>query len=438
MPDRPRLRVAAGQRRPWYHVGPVLALAEGQPVAAVEDGTATASTADVYLFDTIGGWFGLTADAFVRDVATLDVDQIVLHVNSPGGDASEGVAIANVLRAHRARIVVRVDGMAASAASVVAMAGDEVIMGLGSQLMIHDAWGFAQGNAAEMAAAQRMLDSTSDALAATYAARAGGSVTEWREVMRAEAWYTAEEAVVAGLADRVAAADEVGTAEGEQVTPGAGGFGYWDMWDSLASPDRFDLSAFTYAGRDRAPAPAMPGRTTPAASAAGTDQHGRSRPVAFSDDQLSTMRERLGLPADADEQTITDAMLEALDEQVETPPASEPAPLPEGVVPVEAAALAQLRRDADLGREAHARQQREDRESLVQAAIGDGRISPARREAWLTRLEADPAEATTLAALAPGLAVPLGEVGHAGSGPSAQKVDDGWFPQFSTTTGREG
>ncbi|MDN5858585.1 MAG: Clp protease ClpP, partial [Pseudonocardia sp.] len=208
----------SGERPSWYRLGPVQALADPD----ADDGVSTSSsTADVYLFDVIGGWMGATAEDFVTDVASIDVEQLVVHLNSPGGDASEGVAIANVLRAHKARVIVRVDGMAASAASVVAMAGDEIVMGIGSQFMIHDAWALAIGDAADMAAAQRMLDSTSNALASTYAARAGGTVDEWRAVMKAETWYSAEEAVTAGLADRVAAADEVGTAEGEQITPGA-------------------------------------------------------------------------------------------------------------------------------------------------------------------------------------------------------------------------
>jgi ATP-dependent protease ClpP protease subunit len=421
MPDRPRLRAAAGAPRPWYRVGPVLALAEGEPAPpAVEGGTATSSTADVYVFDTIGGWFGMTADDFVRDVATLDVDQIVLHLNSPGGDASEGVAIANVLRAHRARVEVRVDGLAASAASVIAMAGDEVVMSIGSQLMVHDAWGYAMGNAAEMTQAQRMLDSTSDALASTYAAKAGGTTAEWRDVMRAETWYTAEEAVAAGLADRVAAADEVGTAAGEQVTPGGSGGLFWDMWDSLAKPDRFDLSAFTYAGRDHAPDPRMPGRSTPAASAAGRSTDERSGAVpTFLDD----VRQRLGVAAEADEVTVLTALDEALEERADDENEGEggdggQAELPEGAVVVDAAALAQLRADAELGRNAHARQEREDRESLVDAAIGDGRIAPSARADWLRSLENDPGghARTTLASLPKGL-IPVGPaLGSAGGG----------------------
>lgn len=416
MTTRPRALRPADPSGRWYRVGPVLALAEPAGTSAQGETKPASTTADVYVYDTIGGWYGTTADDFVRDVADgLDVDQLVIHLNSPGGDAIEGVAIANVLRAHRARIVVRVDGMAASAASVIAMAGDEVVMSIGSMLMVHDPWTVEIGSAAEMRKAADVLDSTADALASTYAARAGGTVAQWRAVMQAETWYTADEAVAAGLADRVAAADETGTAEGEQVIPGASS-SWWDMWDSLRDPERFDLSAFRHAGRLHAPEPAMPGRTTPAASAAGRSTTERSGPVPFLDD----VRQRLGVAADADEATV----LAALDKQrsdlgaAETLLAEQPtAPaLPDGVVAVEQATLDELRANAALGRAAAERQARDDRERLVAAAVADGRIAPARREHWVTALAADPGAADVLAGLEKGL-VPVGaEIGHAGDG----------------------
>lgn len=403
------LALRAGQSPPsWYRVGPALALAD--PPGESDD--EPRSSADVYVFERIGGWFGMTADDFVRDVAGLDVDQLVIHLNSPGGEAMEGVAIANVLRAHRARVVVRVDGMAASAASVIAMAGDEVVMGVGSQMMIHDAWSLSMGNADELRKDAAALDSVSDGLASTYAAKAGGTREEWRAVMRAESWYAAEEAVAAGLADRVADADETGTAEGEQVTPGSS-LGFWDMWDELRSPERHAeaLAAFRYPGRAHAPAPAMPGRETPAESVGGSDEQGRSRAVAFSDEQLTDMRKQLGVADDADEATILAALTEALAEQAEPPSAA----LPPGVVTVEKATLDELRAKAARGDEARARQEREDRERLVEAAVADGRIAPARREHWVAALAADPGAAATLAGLEKGL-VPVGaELGHAAS-----------------------
>jgi ATP-dependent protease ClpP protease subunit len=408
----------------WYHISPVYALA----------GDATeqpANSADVYVYDVIGGWWGMTADDFVRDVASLDVDQIVLHLNSPGGDASEGVAIANVLRAHRAQVVVRVDGWAASAGSVIAMAGDEIVMGIGAQMMIHDAWGYASGNAAEMRKAAEMLDSTSNALASTYAARTGGSTADWRAVMEEESWYTAEEAVAAGLADRVATADETGTSEGQQITPGARSGSFWDLWDSAGDPNRWAGAElpYAYAGRQNAPAPRIPARTAPAAAAAGspiTETQERSPAVAFSPEQLTTMRQRLGLADDADEATILAAFETRIDDpapQPTTPPANAP-----GTVTLDEAQHAELLAAARDGREARAQQLAERRASLVQAAIDDGRIPPARRGKWLAYLEADPEGETELAKLEKGL-VPITEIGYASKDTPADPAaaDDYWF-----------
>ena len=393
---------AEGKPPEWYRIGPVMALAETDaPAPDPAADPAPATSADVYVFDDIGGWFGLTADDFVRDVAGLDVDQIVLHLNTPGGDAIEGVAIANVLRAHKARVVVRVDGIAASAGSVVAMAGDEVIMGIGSELMIHDPWGFAMGDAVAIENYGRRLGTTGNALASTYAAKAGGTTENWRSLMKAETWYTGQEAVDAGLADRVATADEKGTAEGEQITPGGGTGAFWDMWDSLKRPDRFDLSMFNYAGRAHAPAP-------------------RKRPlevrnaVDFTDEELAQMRTNLGL----DDSATKDDILAAIsakpaedDDQGSTDPApaDQPtAPATEGTVTVDSATLATLRAQAARGDQAARRQEAEDRERLVSAAVADGRIPPARKGHWLKQLEVDPGAAATLAQLEPGL-IPVGE-----------------------------
>ncbi len=395
-----------GPPEPGYRVALVDAKPKTDPKTK-DDEPKAPTCADVYVFDGIGGWLGVAASDFVKDVASLDVDELVLHLNSPGGIASDGVAIANVLRAHKAKVTVRVDGMAASAASVVAMAGDEIVMGIGSMLMVHDPWSGVVGDVADLAAETRALNALGDSLAATYAAKAGGTVEDWRAVMKAETWYTADEAVEAGLADRVAGPDEVATAKGAQVTPGASSRAMWDAWDSLAKTDRFDLSVFAYAGRAAAPAPVMPARTTPAADAARTDNREGGEPVAtFSDEQLTNLRQQFGLADDADEQAIYDAL---------TAPKVEPAAAkpPKGVSMVEDAALADLQARASRGDAAFARQEREDREAKVEAAVKDGRIPPARRAAWISQLEADAGAESVLASLAPGL-IPMVEMGHAG------------------------
>jgi ATP-dependent protease ClpP protease subunit len=162
----------------------------------------TDESAEIYVYDEIGGW-GVQAGQFAAALRDLDVSSLKVRINSPGGDYFDGVAIYNLLKEYKATVSVVVDGLAASAASIVAMAGDTVAMGKGSQMMIHDAMIATIGNAADLREMADQLDVTSQDIAQLYADRAGGTVTEWRDQMRAETWYSAEDAVAAGLADEV-------------------------------------------------------------------------------------------------------------------------------------------------------------------------------------------------------------------------------------------
>ena len=163
--------------------------ADGEPLATV------------FIYDEIGG-FGISAAQLVPQLAALDAAEIAVRLNSPGGDYFDGVAIANALAEHPGRILVHVDGLAASAASVIAMAGDEVVMHPGARMMIHDALTLTIGNAGDHTTTAALLDGVSADIAELYTARAGGEAGVWREAMRAESWYTADEAVRAGLAHR--------------------------------------------------------------------------------------------------------------------------------------------------------------------------------------------------------------------------------------------
>lgn len=169
--------------------------------------TAATSEADVYLLDEIGGW-GVTAGDFISALRGVDADRINLHINSPGGDVFDGVAIYNALVQHKAYVTVYVDGLAASAASFIAMAGDKVIASRGSMMMIHDASGFCMGPASEMRAMADLLDKVSDTIADIYAGRTGKPADAWRASMLATTWYTAAEAVEAGLADELTDAED--------------------------------------------------------------------------------------------------------------------------------------------------------------------------------------------------------------------------------------
>jgi ATP-dependent protease ClpP protease subunit len=162
--------------------------------------SAAGNQATVHIYDEIGG-FGVSASELVPELAALNVEEVEVRLNSPGGDFFDGVAIANALAEHPARVTVHVDGLAASAASVIAMAGDEIVMHPGSRMMIHDALTLTVGNSGDHAQAAQLLDSVSADIAELYASRSGKlTAPEWRESMRAESWYGASEAVQAGLA----------------------------------------------------------------------------------------------------------------------------------------------------------------------------------------------------------------------------------------------
>lgn len=161
-----------------------------------------ADRAVVDLYDEIG-FMGVSASEFVKDLRAIKATNIELRVNSPGGSIMDGLAIYNALRDHPARVDTVVDGIAASAASWVILAGDSVTMNRFSQLMIHDGMGLTLGSAADHREAADLLDKLSNNIAAIYASRAGGTAEQWRAAMTAETWYSADEAVQAGLADQV-------------------------------------------------------------------------------------------------------------------------------------------------------------------------------------------------------------------------------------------
>jgi ATP-dependent protease ClpP protease subunit len=154
------------------------------------------------IYDAIGGWFGITATDVAEALDDIAPDRdLVVRINSPGGDVFDGTAIYNLLRSRAGQVDVMVDGLAASAASFISMAGDTITMNRGTQMMIHDAIGFTIGNAADHREQVALLDRISDEIAGIYTARAGKTVAEWRERMLATTWYSAAEAVEAGLAD---------------------------------------------------------------------------------------------------------------------------------------------------------------------------------------------------------------------------------------------
>ncbi|MFO1071114.1 MAG: Clp protease ClpP [Geminicoccaceae bacterium] len=162
--------------------------------------------------DPYGEGGGVTAAAVAAALRRHGNRPVVVTINSPGGDLFEGLAIHNLLRAHPAAVAVRIVGLAASAASIIAMAGDRIEMGSGAFLMIHNAWGMVVGNRHEMRDLAETFDAFDAAMAAIYAARSGLAEAEVAALMDATSWIGAERAVALGLAD-VALAGDAASAE---------------------------------------------------------------------------------------------------------------------------------------------------------------------------------------------------------------------------------
>jgi ATP-dependent Clp protease protease subunit len=164
-------------------------------------------SAEIWLYDAIGGGGfseGVTADRFRRDLTALgQVSRINLRINSPGGDVFDGLAIYNMLAQHPANIVVDIDGLAASIASIIAMAGSEIRMASNAFFMIHNPHGVAFGDASEMDRVSSLLRQVKNSLTDTYARRTGADANRISEWMDDETWFSASEAVQFGFVDSV-------------------------------------------------------------------------------------------------------------------------------------------------------------------------------------------------------------------------------------------
>ncbi len=161
------------------------------------------SDADIYIYDEIGFW-GVTAKQFISDLNALgDITHINLHINSPGGDVFEGIAIFNALKTHGASITVYVDGVAASMASVIAMVGNPVIMPENSFMMIHKPFGFTGGDAEDMRTYADLLDKVEAVLLPAYAQKTGKTTDEIAAMLADETWMSGAECLAQGFADQV-------------------------------------------------------------------------------------------------------------------------------------------------------------------------------------------------------------------------------------------
>jgi len=169
---------------------------------------AAPNAAEISIYDEIGMW-GVTAKQFISDLKALgDVKDITVSINSPGGSVFDGLTIYNALRASGANVTVKVMGIAASIASIIAMAGKKIIMPENTFMMIHNPLNAIYGNADDMREMADILDKVGSSLVATYVARTGKSEEEVKALMDAETYMTAAEAKELGFADEVIPAVE--------------------------------------------------------------------------------------------------------------------------------------------------------------------------------------------------------------------------------------
>lgn len=155
------------------------------------------------IYDEIGA-YGVSAKGFLAELGALpDGTPLALRLNSPGGSVFDAVAIYNAIKRHSGRVTVWIDGVAASAASYIAMAGDEIFMPENAFLMIHDPSGLVMGTAADMREMADTMDKIAGSMVRGYAARSGRSEEEITALMAAETWFDAEAALDAGLATRM-------------------------------------------------------------------------------------------------------------------------------------------------------------------------------------------------------------------------------------------
>ncbi|MCS5479827.1 Clp protease ClpP [Corynebacterium sp. YIM 101645] len=393
---------------------------------------------EVRIYDEIGPSFwgdSVDAKSFADEIENLDVEELHLRVNSPGGDVFDGITIMNALKRHPAKVIAYVDGLAASAASVIIAGGaDEVVMCEGSQQMIHDAWSWGAGSAEDMAKLAADLDRTSDSLAKIYARRAGTPAEEWRKAMQDESWFTAEEAVAVGLAHRLDTDDVDETAD-EAISAFSRGL---------------VMATFKHRGRAAAPTPAIAtkarkepdmGLTKELARMLGmtddnpTDDQIKAALKEVLEEQDEKTPEGTTPPAEksveeAEADLAAARAAEAGDQEKNedgddseetTPPASED----DGTVLIDKAVYEDLLERAGRGDKAAEEDKHERAATLIEnEGIKAGRLLGWQRDAWVEKATEDfAATKASLLKLASG-SIPLQPKGRGGSDEHREKHKD--------------
>jgi ATP-dependent Clp endopeptidase proteolytic subunit ClpP len=354
--------------------------------------------------DSWGGWWGISTKDVgqVLDALGEDVEQIILRINSPGGEVHEAIAILNMFRAHQATVTAVVDGLAASAGSFIAAGCDETVMSPGTNMMIHKPWGIEIGNSDDLRKHAAVLDTLEASMTEIYAAKAGEK--DWAQLLADETWMTAAEAVEMGLADRVAVipdAGETATVTDEEV---------------VVVIDDLDLARVTKIAAGLRPAAALP------PSSSEPVVHNQDKEIAMSDTLKAGLLERFGI---TDTAASDDAILAVVDETIEkatTPASAASTTPPEGTTLIDSGVLADLQAKAAMGEQALAEQTKQRRDGILAAALADGRISPASKETWRASLEKDEEGATALLATLPKNTIPVAELGA--SDDTEQTADD--------------
>jgi len=214
-------------------IKPLPAAPVGRPCAAVSsyvapraldrwDASVRAANGDpedrtISIYDVIGyDWWtgeGVTAKRIAGVLRALGAGPVTVNINSPGGDMFEGLAIYNLLREHQGAVTVKVLGLAASAASIIAMAGDTVQIARAGFLMIHNCWVMAQGNRHDLREFADTMEPFDAAMADIYAARSGQDLAEVQRQMDGETWIGGSQAIEQGYADELLPSDQLGKSD---------------------------------------------------------------------------------------------------------------------------------------------------------------------------------------------------------------------------------
>ena len=171
---------------------------------------ASADVAHIYVHDVIDQWWGASAEQIIKALAQADGKDVHLHINSPGGDVFESLAMASAIAGYSGKVTAIVEGLAASAATRLALSASEVQMTEGGLFMVHNSWTMAWGNKSELRSTADLLEKVDAGIVGDYARKTGASTEQVKAWMDAETWFTAEEAKAAGFIDSILPASQSG------------------------------------------------------------------------------------------------------------------------------------------------------------------------------------------------------------------------------------